>query len=57
VPREQLAQCCVVACRQGRDQLVVVHHHVYCAQPPSGSSDAANSRWPPSASTWHMAAA
>ncbi len=30
VPHKQLAQGRVVACRQGRDQLVVVHHHIYC---------------------------
>jgi hypothetical protein len=37
VPHEQLAQRRVVARRQGRDQLVIVHHCIYCTQSRSGS--------------------
>src|SRR5262249_12734251 len=45
VPHEQLAQRGVVACRQGGDQLVVVHHHLYCTYERSGSrQDRAKSR-------------
>jgi len=37
VPHRQPAQRRVVACRQRRDQLVIVHHHIYCAEGWSGS--------------------
>ncbi|MER6817548.1 hypothetical protein ABT299_50570 [Spirillospora sp. NPDC000708] len=37
MPREQLPQRHVVAARHGRDQLVVVHHPLYCDTRASGS--------------------
>jgi hypothetical protein len=37
VPREQFAQCRIVAAGQGRDQLIVVHHLIYCTHGSGGS--------------------
>ena len=46
--RELALQGSLTPCRQGRDQLVVVHHYIYCTQSRSGSRlDGAKSGRPP----------
>jgi hypothetical protein len=44
VPDEQFAQCRIVAAGQGRDQVVVVHHLIYCTHGDGGSRLSVNFR-------------